>query len=80
MFAKSGVRDAQAHRFRHTLATQILVAGGTIEDSANILGESPEIIRKHYAKWSTKYQRRTEAWHVYGTRKIFFCKSCIYNR
>jgi hypothetical protein len=29
------------------------------EDAANILGDSPEIIRKHYAKWSTEYQRRT---------------------
>jgi site-specific recombinase XerD len=69
VFTKSGVRDAQAHRFRHTLATQILVAGGTIEDAANILGDSPEIIRKHYAKWSTEYQRRTEAimGRVHGT-------------
>jgi len=59
VFRASGVKGAQAHRFRHTLATQILVAGGSIEDAANILGDSPEIIRKHYAKWSTEYQRRT---------------------
>ena len=59
VFAKSKVRGAQAHRFRHTLATEILIAGGTIEDCANILGDSPEIIRKHYAKWSPEYQRRT---------------------
>jgi hypothetical protein len=58
MFA-ARVAKAHAHRFRHTLATQILVAGGTIEDAANILGDSPEIIRKHYAKWPTDYQRRT---------------------
>jgi hypothetical protein len=36
-----------------------LIAGGTIEDCANIPGDSPEIIRKHYAKWSPLYQRRT---------------------
>jgi site-specific recombinase XerD len=59
VFRASGVRDAHSHRFRHTLATQVLVAGGSIEDAANILGDSPEIIRKHYAKWSTEYQRRT---------------------
>jgi len=59
VFEASGVRNAHSHRFRHTLATQILVAGGSIEDAANILGDSPEIIRKHYAKWSTEYQRRT---------------------
>lgn len=59
MFRASGVRDAHAHRFRHTLATEILIKGGTVEDCANILGDSPEIIRKHYAKWSPEYQRRT---------------------
>ena len=61
VFKASGVRDASAHRFRHTLATQILIAGGSIEDAANILGDSPEIIRKHYAKWSSEYQQRTTA-------------------
>ena len=30
-----------------------------IEDAANILGDSPAIIRKHYAKWSRDYQSRT---------------------
>jgi site-specific recombinase XerD len=59
VFAKSGVPSAHSHRFRHTLATEILVQGGSIEDCANILGDSPEIIRKHYAKWSPEYQRRT---------------------
>ncbi len=59
VFATSGVDSACAHRFRHTLATEILISGGTIEDAANILGDSPEIIRKHYAKWSVEYQRRT---------------------
>ncbi len=59
VFRKSGVEHASAHRFRHTLATAILVKGGTLEDAANILGDSPAIIRKHYAKWSTDYQHRT---------------------
>lgn len=69
VFAKSGVANAHAHRFRHTLATQILVKGGSIEDAANILGDSPEIIRKHYMKWSREYQSRTEAImaRVHGT-------------
>ena len=59
VFRESGVENAKAHRFRHTLATEILVNGGTIEDAANILGDSPAIIRKHYAKWSSDYQHRT---------------------
>ncbi len=56
---ESGVKNAHPHRFRHTLATEILVKGGTIEDAANILGDSPAIIRKYYAKWSVAYQART---------------------
>jgi integrase len=59
VFRKSGVVNAHAHRFRHTLATEILVRGGTIEDAANILGDSPATIRKHYAKWSVAYRERT---------------------
>src|SRR4051794_37207556 len=34
VFRKSGVAGAHAHRFRHTLATEILEAGGTFEDAA----------------------------------------------
>jgi site-specific recombinase XerD len=59
VFKKSGVEGASAHRFRHTLATEVLVKGGSIEDAANVLGDSPNIIRKHYAKWSPAYQQRT---------------------
>ena len=59
VFRRSKVPNASAHRFRHTLATKILVNGGTIEDAANILGDSPAIVLKHYAKWSADYQHRT---------------------
>ena len=61
VFEKSRVPGAHAHRFRHTLATEILVAGGTAEDAANILGNSPAMIRKHYAQWSVKRQERIES-------------------
>jgi integrase len=59
MFRESGVKGAVAHRFRHTLTTEILVSGGSIEDAANILGDNPETIRRHYAKLSREYQART---------------------
>lgn len=59
VFSESGVERAHSHRFRHTLATEILAKGGTIEDVANILGDSPAIISKHYTKWSVAYQSRT---------------------
>jgi hypothetical protein len=59
VFKKSGVEGAHAHRFRYSIATEILMSGGTIEDAANVLRDSPAVVRKHYAKWSRNYQRRT---------------------
>jgi predicted transcriptional regulator len=47
------------HR-RHTLATELLGAGASFEEVADILGNSPEIVRKHYAKWSTARQARID--------------------
>lgn len=58
VFEKSGVQKAKAHRFRHTLATDILVKGGTEQDVADVLGISPAIVRKHYAKWNPARQER----------------------
>jgi len=52
VFKKSGVKSAHAHRYRHTLATRLLEKGATFEDVADILGNSPDVVRKHYAKWS----------------------------
>jgi site-specific recombinase XerD len=61
VFKKSGVPDAHAHRFRHTLATRLLGNGGTEQEVADILGNSPNIVRKHYAKWSQARQKRIDA-------------------
>jgi integrase len=58
VFAKSGVEGAHAHRFRHTLATEILARGGSEQDAADILGISAAIVRRHYAKWSQARQQR----------------------
>jgi integrase len=51
VFKKSGVMKAHAHRFRHTLATTLLGNGASFEVIADILGNSPAIVKKHYAKW-----------------------------
>ena len=56
VFKKSGVKDAHAHRYRHTLATRLLAEGATFEAVADILGNTPEIVRKHYGKWSNGRQ------------------------
>jgi integrase/recombinase XerC len=60
VFTKSGVLGAHAHRFRHTLATRLLGEGATFEEVADILGNSPAIVRKHYAKWSSARQARID--------------------
>jgi integrase/recombinase XerD len=58
VYEASGVRGAISHRFRHTLATEVLEIGGSIEEAADILGDSPAIIAKHYLKWSQRRQAR----------------------
>jgi integrase len=60
VFKASMVPHAHAHRFRHTLATELLGNGASFEDVADILGNSPEIVRKHYAKWSPARQNRID--------------------
>ncbi len=56
VFKLSGVPNAHAHRFRHTLATWLLGRGSTCEQVADILGNSPNVVRKHYGKWSKARQ------------------------
>ncbi len=77
VFKKSGVQGAHAHRFRHTLATRLLGAGGTEQEVADILGNSPAIVRKHYGKWSQARQERIDrlmqaplAGPVFGTNLV----------
>ena len=69
VFTASGVVGACAHRFRHTLATEVLERGGTFEEAADILGDSETIVRKHYAKRSRGRQARisdllARLWHA----------------
>lgn len=60
VFKRSKVPNAHAHRFRHTLATRLLGMGATEQEVADILGNSAEIVRKHYAKWSQARQKRID--------------------
>jgi site-specific recombinase XerD len=57
VFRRSGVVDAGAHRYRHTLATRMLADGHSLELVADILGNSPEVVRKHYGKWAEGRQQ-----------------------
>jgi len=69
VYKASGVLGASSHRFRHTLATEVLEMGGTLGEAADILGDSEPIVRKHYAKWSVARQARisdllARIWHA----------------
>lgn len=58
VFKKAGVANARTHRFRHSLATEILAKGGTIQDVADVLGISSHVAAKHYAKWNRARDER----------------------
>lgn len=60
VFKMSGVHRAHAHRFRHTLATELLERGASFEDVADVLGNSSDVVRRHYAKWSPGRQARID--------------------
>lgn len=69
VYRASGVARACSHRFRHTLATEVLEMGGSVEEAADILGDSAAIITKHYIKWSAGRQARitnllAQIWHT----------------
>jgi len=46
------------HRFRHTFARIILQRGVTVRDVTDLLGNSEEVVRKHYAAWIPERQAR----------------------
>jgi site-specific recombinase XerD len=56
VFRRSGIVGGHPHRFRHTLASELLGKGGSIEEVAGILGDSAATIRRYYAKWTPEYQ------------------------
>jgi len=58
VFSKSGVESAHAHRFRHTLAVELLSIGATDQEVSDVLGNTPAIVRKHYAPWCPQRQER----------------------
>jgi hypothetical protein len=41
--------------------------GGTVEDAANILGDSPVVIRKHYLPWCKQFQHAVPTFWIKST-------------
>jgi integrase len=48
------------HMFRHTLVVELLNKGVSMEHVAAILGNSPEVCRRHYAPWEATRQKALE--------------------
>lgn len=46
------------HLFRHTFTRLQLQRGVTVEDVAELIGDTPEVVRKHYARWVPQRQAR----------------------
>jgi site-specific recombinase XerD len=57
----AGVHPDHPHRMRHTLAADLLVKGASVEDVAAILGNSPQIVQKHYSQFIKARQDRLDS-------------------
>jgi integrase len=55
---RAGVQNAHPHRFRDTLAVDILLRGGTPYDVAKVLGDTIETVEKHYTPFVTELRER----------------------
>jgi integrase/recombinase XerD len=61
LFQRAGVHGGHAHRFRHTFAKNLLMAGVPVERVAVLMGHrSPAITLKHYSAWVKERQEQLE--------------------
>jgi integrase len=59
--ALAGIRNANPHRFRDSLAIDLLSRGVAIEDVSEVLGHRDvKITLKHYANWVPERQARLD--------------------
>lgn len=56
-----GILPDHPHRFRHSLAADLLTKGASVENVAAILGNSPAVIIKHYSQWIASRQATLDA-------------------
>ncbi|MGC2283747.1 MAG: tyrosine-type recombinase/integrase [Candidatus Acidiferrum sp.] len=56
--ARAGVAQANPHRFRDTLAVDLLAAGAGIYDVASMLGDTVETVERHYAPFVPALRER----------------------
>jgi site-specific recombinase XerD len=55
IFLAAGI-EGHPHQFRHTAAKRLLVKGVSAGFVASVLGDSEEIVRRHYSKWIPERQ------------------------
>ena len=60
VFELAEIADGHSHRFRDTCAVELLLAGASVEDVATVLGNTPQIVTRHYAPWVKERQVRLE--------------------
>jgi integrase len=46
------------HRFRHTFVRVQLQRGVSVDDVAELIGDTPDMVRRHYARWVPERQER----------------------
>jgi integrase/recombinase XerD len=62
LFRLAGVPNGHAHRFRHTFASNLLLAGVPLDRVATLLGHTnSKTTEKHYATWIRARQEQLEA-------------------
>jgi integrase len=73
VFKQAGVKHAHPHRFRHTLASELLGKGGSLGEVAAILGDSAATISRLLRKVDAGVSDPTERvnpenpWHRFDT-------------
>jgi integrase len=60
VFALAGVFEEHPtpHRFRHTFVRILLEKGVPVADVAELIGDTEEMVRRHYARWVPERQAR----------------------
>src|SRR5262249_15994122 len=55
---RAGVPNAHPHRFRDTLAVDMLARGGSPYDAAKMLGDTIDTVEKHYTPFVQELRER----------------------
>ena len=62
LFILAEVKNAHPHRFRHTMACELLLSGASLKSVAQILGHKSErVTERHYGAWVKERQEKLES-------------------